>query len=182
MDSESQNIERIATLLRKARDEAPEPSPFLKTRVLARLRATTLEQEQKTRLRFWKSIALLGPALSAAAVFVFLAFPRAEFHAQVNSPVAVRVQIDQAPRGEMIAFAEIELPAGVHFYSSRFAELRDQRTLFVAWDSKAERRHLPIAVQSDSTGTKKIRVKLLDSGRHLVEVREITIRFEKGAA
>ncbi|HUP57078.1 MAG TPA: hypothetical protein VM598_06475, partial [Bdellovibrionota bacterium] len=59
-DEQAQTELNVKRILGAARELSPEPSPYLRTRVLATLR----ERAQQQSLWKWKAIAFLSPALS----------------------------------------------------------------------------------------------------------------------
>ena len=50
------------------------------------------------------------------------------------------------------------------------------------WASISDRASLPIVVQADQAGTRKIKVRFLDENNGSVQEKTLTIRFKKGAA
>jgi hypothetical protein len=177
-DEQAQTELNVKRILSAARELSPEPSPYLRTRVLATLR----ERAQQQSLWKWKAIAFLSPALSLvlAAAFFWVGTQRSTselYSARVNERVLVRVEIERL-QTEGVRFAEVELPAGVSFYSERYPDLKDKRTLTVALSPDMDISHLPVVIQSGSEGSKKIKIRFLNEGQATVREREITIRFK----
>ena len=102
------NVRRV---LAEARKAAPEPSPYLKTRVLAELRS----RQQESRLRIWKLFAMTSGAFSVLIVasLFLMAGPstNGSYVAKVDDHVLIRVEVEKL-QGQGVRFAEVELPQG----------------------------------------------------------------------
>jgi len=147
----------------------------MKTRILAELR----ERQGKRKLNFWKALAFASPALSLALVagFWYAGLQNsANYSAHVGDHVLVRVEVEQL-KDQGVRFAEIELPAGVSFYSERYPELKERRTVVLAWNDQMDVSHLPVVIQSQAAGAKQIKIRFQDSEHHTVKERQVTIRF-----
>jgi hypothetical protein len=172
-----QNVKRV---LGQARRAAPEPSPYLKTRILAELRS----RGQDRRLRIWKFVALGSGAFSALIVAsLFLVSKHStegSYVAQVNERVLIRVEVERF-QGQGVKFAEVELPAGVNFYSEKYPELKDLRSVTLAWNENMNVSRLPVVIQATETGSKKIRIRFLGGEHELLKEQQVTIKFAKGA-
>jgi hypothetical protein len=171
LNQTEQNVRRI---LSAARELAPEPSPYLKTRVLAQLR----ERRQAGRLKIWKTLAFLSPVASMLVVagFWFAGLQGAAYSAHVGDRVLVRVEVEQL-QNQGVRFAEVELPAGVYFYSERYPELKEKRSVVLAWNDQMDVSNLPVVIQGQATGSKQIKIRFQDSEHRTVKERQVTIRF-----
>ena len=179
-DLDTQTEQSVKRILAEARRAAPEPSPYLKTRVLAELRS----RNQERKLRVWKFLALGSGAFSALIVAsLFLVSKSAKdgsYVAQVNERVLIRVEVEKL-QGQGVKFAEVELPKGVQFYSERYPELKDLRSVTLAWNESMDLSRLPVVIQATEAGSKKIRIRFLGSDHALLKEQQVTIKFAKGA-
>jgi hypothetical protein len=181
-DPDTQTQINVKRILAEARRAAPEPPPYLKTRVLAELRS----RQQDSRLRVWKFFAIASGAfsvliVSSLALMSSRTSQDGSYVAQVNDHVLIRVEVEKL-QGQGVKFAEVELPPGVTFYSERYPELKDLRSVTLAWNEKMDVSRLPVVIQSSETGSKKIRIRFLGSDHSLVKEQQVTIKFAKGAA
>jgi hypothetical protein len=172
VDSNREIEDRIRQLFDAGDEALPGPSPFLETRILARL----TENEHRARLRRWKRWAILSPLVAAAlalAVFVYLP---AEFQAPVNTSIVIRVEVEEL-RGSAVAYAEVELPDDVTFYSEKYPELTEEREIRLAWLGRYEEDSLPIVVRASTPGLKRVKLRFLDQNETVLEERELEIDF-----
>jgi hypothetical protein len=173
MNQESDNNERrVRQLFRQAEQIALEPSPFLKTRILAHVREARAE---KSGLR-WKVWALASSAVSLLLLAVVLWPVQSSLIADVNQKVAVRIEV-AALENNVVAYAKVELPEGVSFVSTNYPELQSAREVSLAWMPEFERHGLPFVIQASSAGKKTIRILLLDRTDTVRKTKEVTITF-----
>jgi hypothetical protein len=162
----------IQELFRKANPEIGGPTPYLKTRVLARLR----EQKSRSHAFKWKWFAALSSASTLGLLAFFLLNSNPDFTARSGQPVLVKVEL-QNLNVTTVAYAEIELPEGVHFYSGKYPEMNGKRSLTLAWDSSFDQGKLPFVVKSDEAGSRKIHIFLKDGNNRVVGEKFVQIRF-----
>ena len=172
VDSNDKNEDRIRQLFRAADEGLPEPNPFLKTRILAHLK----EEATRAKLRRWRRWAILSSLTAAALLVVVFTQRPAAFEAQVNTAVLIRFEVKELP-GSDIAYAEVELPDDVTFYSKRYPALEEAREIRLAWTDRYEKEALPIVVQASRPGLKRIKLRFLDRNDALLEERELKIDF-----
>lgn len=171
---EDVNTKKIESIFREANSAVIEPSPYLKTRVLARLR----EEKARSQVTRWKWVALFGSAFSMMLVaVVMLSLSESPFIANVGKPVLVKVEMENI-RTEDVAFAEIILPEGVYFYSSQFPEMNDRRSLTLDWDSKFASGRLPFVIKSNRAGSGEVLVLLKDRNQIVTGQKKVLIRFK----
>jgi hypothetical protein len=172
VDSNREIEDRIRQLFAAGDETLPGPSPFLDTRVLARLR----ENAQRATLRRWRRWAIVSPLAAAALVLSIFLYRPAEFQAPVNTSVLIRVEVEEL-RGSAISYAEIELPDGVIFYSERYPELAGEREIRLAWFDRYEEDSLPIVVRASKPGLKRVKLRFLDQDETVLEERQLEIDF-----
>src|SRR5579885_3031938 len=106
MDSKTEQY--VKRVLAEARKAAPEPSPYLRTRILAELRS----RKQEQRIRAWKFLTLGSAALSAIVVASLFLITQpsssssGSYLAQVNEKVLIRVEVEKL-EGQGVKFAEV---------------------------------------------------------------------------
>jgi hypothetical protein len=177
MNERSNNDEqRVKEIFRQAERNPLEPSPFLKTRILARVREAKAE-----RSRFhWKVWALASSAATLLLLTVILWPMKSALIANVNQQVAVRVEVKALDKN-IVAYAKVELPDGVSFVSTKYPELEKEREVSLAWMPEFDRSGLPVVIQASSVGKKTIRILLLDRNNAVRETKEVTITFQGSA-
>lgn len=169
MDNDELKIRSIFAEIAK---QPLEVSPYLKTRVLAELR----ERKQRTRkLSFWRALALSFVGIAAVVIVVLTAL-HSPLKASAGVPIAVRFEIEEL-KSQQVAFAEVELPEAVAFYSETRPELREQRRLVLSLAQNTELKQLPFVIESKVRGVKEIRVKLFNDRNVLVGERTVKIKF-----
>ncbi len=176
MDSKTEQY--VKRVLQEARRAAPEPSPYLKTRILAEYRSRRQEQ----RIRWWKFLTLGSAAASAMVVagLFLITQPKGAYVAQVDEKVLIRVEVEKL-QGTGVKFAEVDLPDGVHFYSEKYPELKDLRSVTLAWNENMDMSRLPVVIQASEAGAKKIRIRFLNNDHALLKEQQVMIKFAKGA-
>lgn len=172
MDSNREIEDRVRQLFDAGDEALPEPSPFLKTRILARL----TENEHRAKLRRWKRWAILSPLAAGALVLSIFLYRPAEFQAPANTSILIRVEVEEL-RGSTIAYAEVELLDDVTFYSEKYPELADERELRLAWLDRYEEDSLPIVVRASTPGLKRVKLRFLDQDETVLEERQLEIDF-----
>lgn len=172
----------VKRLLRPLKSTAPAVDPYLKTRILARIR-----EEQSKPITFWQRFRIPALASSMAAVAVAASAlwmtqgPRGEvFTAAVSKPVVVKMDLKGIDT--KVAYAQVELSNGVKFYSRSFPKIEEQKSLDLDWKNREIPATLPIVVKAEEKGMRLVRVKFFDEGKHLVSERLLKIRFENGKA
>ncbi|MCM2276690.1 MAG: hypothetical protein NDJ89_01280 [Oligoflexia bacterium] len=171
--------EQVRSLLKPLRHSVPEASPFMKTRVMARLREEERAKAGWSLSTFWK------PALasSAAAALLVIVWNGREaqgpvFPATAGQPVAVKVEMPEKSARKVV-FAQVELPRGVRFYSKSFPAIGEKTSLDLAWKESPAPSALPIIVKAEEKGIKTVKVKFFDDDRKLIGERQLKINFEK---
>ncbi len=171
MENEDQKIQ---ALFKAANAEIGGPTPYLKTRVLAHMR----EKNSRVSIWSWKGFAVLSTVTSLMlAVILFQKGGSSDFIAATGKPVLVKVELEQVQNSQ-IAYAEIVLPEGVNFYSAQFPELKDQRSLSLAWNESVQNAKLPFVIQSNLAGIQKIKVLMKDGNNNVLREKTIVISFK----
>ena len=172
VDSNREIEDRIRQLFAAGDGALPEPSPFLETRILARL----TENAHRAKLRRWRRWAILSPLAAGALVLSIFVYRPAEFQAPVNTSILIRVEVEEL-RGSAIAYAEVELPDDVTFYSEKYPELTEEREIRLAWLDRYEKDSLPIVVRASTPGLKRVKLRFLDQNETVLEERQLEIDF-----
>lgn len=152
-----------------------EPSPYMKTRVLAHWRET----RSNRGLLFWKLIS--GISLAGILVLGFTNYQllqQKKTDGVTQQAYVIHIDFNQSDK-EMVAMAEVELPENVHFVSAN-KEVREERKLTLPVSVKAlGRGKLPFVVSSENSGEKSIRVRLLNEKNELVREQVLKLTFAK---
>lgn len=177
MSDFDQNAEkRVKQIFEDAEKISLSPTPYLKTRILAEVRSSELEANGKS----WKRWAIVSPVAVAVILLITFLLWTPAFKVSINQHVLVKVEVKQI-KDLKVAYAEIELPEGVAFYSDRYPEMNSQRILTLGWSPSPAKSHLPFIIQSSTPGTKTIRVKFFDESRTLVIEKSLKISFKSSA-
>ena len=170
-DNENKNEEIIKSIFQEAEKLPMDSDPFMKTRILAELR---IAKERKRSL-FWKISAFASPAIAVALLLLILFLKSPSFNASVDKNILVKIEVKEMK--SQIAFAQIELPEGVHFYSKLYPEISKNRKLVLAVDDSFVKGYIPIIVKSEEAGSKKLTINFLDANQKSIEKRYIKIKF-----
>ncbi|MGE0614240.1 MAG: hypothetical protein AB7P04_01255 [Bacteriovoracia bacterium] len=171
--------EAIGEKVKASATGGPVPSPYLKTRVLARIAET--ERARRTS-GAWRRLAL---ATSTAAVLAvsWLSYqtlkPKPDFVANVEQVVIIRVAVEDLQH-QPIAKARIELDEGVQFYSEGMPAVETQRFLQLAWNAELIGSHLPIVVTAKKSGARQVHVRFFDEAGTQLAEKTIRVQFKKG--
>jgi len=176
---EAENNPIVEAAFQKARRIPISPPPFLETRVLAGLR----ERQHKSRkLVFWQTIAVFSAAFSLFVVsrdWLRSTRELAPYRAQIQQATLVSVEV-QPLESSQIAFAEIDLPEGVTFFSKAHPELAGQRNLTIPWSPETGKSRFPFAIRGDNTGIQTVYVRFRDNQGTLLVEKALNIRFSEG--
>ncbi len=147
---------------------------FLETRVLSEYRSN---QKHSHQLFVWKSIALTLSLLIIAFVGFYQIQYHSTFQAIAFQPIELQIDLKEA-RSSKIAYALVELPDGVQFYSKKFPEVGNKKSLKFNLAKKIDKfDYYSIVVHSNSVGLKKIKVHFFDSESKLISVRDMDVQF-----
>lgn len=172
VDSNREIEDRIRQLFDSGDEALPEPSPFLETRILARL----TQNAHRAKLRSWRRWAILSPLVAGALVLAIFLYRPVEFQAPVNTSILIRVEVEELQESA-IAYAEVELPDDVTFYSEKYPELTEEREIRLAWLERYEKDSLPIVVRASTPGLKRVKLRFLDQNETVLEERQLEIDF-----
>ncbi len=162
---------QVAEILKTLKSVELNPSPYMKTRVLAHVR----ERAHARKVRIWKWFGILSPIASMMIVAGFFYLTQPNFKAEINQPILVSVEVKQVNTLHA-ELAEISLPDGVFFYSKKYPELKEKRTLTVSAEAFANG-SLPLVIKSENTGKKSIKVQFKDNNNQIIGEKVIQIKF-----
>jgi hypothetical protein len=175
-DTKSNDEKRLSALFQQVKQVDIEAPPYLKARVLARLKE---EAKYKGSLLFWKLLSF-----GSLTAIILLGFVSLNLYKKTNSDgltqqaYVIHVDFNQSDL-DRIQQAEVELPNDVHFVSSN-KSVREERTMKLPIEVKAlGRGKLPFVVSSDFSGEKEIKVRLLNSKNELVREQVLKLKFAK---
>lgn len=168
----SPQAQEALSILRSSR---PEPSTYMKTRVMARLRE---EGTPKGRAWLWPSVSLI---LGLALVLV-LVLPRSQWAPEalsVQKPYMVKVDLRPMDNSDL-AYAVIELEGdGIQFSSNKFNEVEKLKSLRIEWQVLIGKQYLPIVIEGIKAGPASVVVRFYDNEQRLVEKKNVQLSFGK---
>ncbi|PWU20440.1 MAG: hypothetical protein C5B49_04285 [Bdellovibrio sp.] len=153
--------------------------PFLQSRILAHWREG---QTLRRRLVFWRalSFASLGALVVMGSLHV-LRPAETSPTASVNQYYVIHVDFSEKDQ-QTVSQAEVELPPGVHFASSK-TEVRNLHSLRLPVRVAAVGRgKLPFVVSSDHEGRESILVRLIGPSNEVIREQTITVQFAKSGS
>ena len=182
MKNEENTIKAYSELMLLARTVNVEASPFLKTRVMARIKES---QKRNGALKLWKILSG-GLATLSAVLLVLLVSPLnrhtedTALNAQVGKTVVLRIDADDVLMSiQDVTFAEVELPDGMKFESKRFPQVAQQNTLRLRLEnSQQQLGYLPIPIRAHSDGIKTVQIRYLNSEYAVVAIRSVPVNFK----
>lgn len=171
----------VKTLLRGLRQEKLEPSPYLKTRVMAQVREASVPRLSLSAL--FRGVAVASTLVIAAVVGLWqFSSPDESFQASAHQPVAVRLDIKDL-QNQKISRASVELPKGVQFFSKRFPKIQEQDVLQLSFNEEQANpmpAALPIVIQAGEAGMKSVKVRFFNQDNRMVAEKTLKIRFNVG--
>lgn len=172
----SEETQKLNSIFGSLRESKIEPSPFLKTRVLARANEGKSLQNS---LFFWKAISVGSLfSLAAALILTFNLYKKTQVDGIANQAYVIHIDFNDADKTS-VARAQIELPNDVHFVS-KSGKMRDQRSLTLPVAVKTlGKGKLPFVVSADVAGDKEIKVRLLDQNDKVVREQVMKLKFAK---
>lgn len=173
----------VANAFAIARRTPVAASPFLETRILAELKTRKERHSWSRQLFIWRALAATCAALTLFVVSRELlpGSGKHTFQAQARQAMVVSVEV-QSLESSPIAFAEIDLPEGVSFFSKAHPELAGQRNLMIPWSPEPGKAlaRFPFAIRGEKTGEQLLHVRFRDSSGALVTERALHIKFNAG--
>lgn len=179
MDAHKQLEKQSKELLKGLRAARIETSPFLKTRVLARIR----ENEQSPRqVWFWRALAVTSTTLCAALVVWHVQSEKKNsalladaFSTQQNYVIQIDLGGERLKDARV---AEVELPEGVHFVSKSHPEVANLKNMRLPiTEAQAARSRLPFVVSSDISGRKELKLRIFDEQGAVIQERVMSVNF-----
>ena len=153
-----------------------EPSPFMKTRLLAQFK----EREQKRKSVFiWKLVSGFSVTACAVLAITLINQPSTDSKAMADNPYVIHMDFNSGDL-KSVTSAEIYLPEKVHFVSGGSQDLKDRKILRLPLKvGQAGRTRLPFVVSSSEIGMQILRVRLYDDNGDLLKEKDLKIRFAK---
>jgi len=173
-DKQLESAKRIVDgAFSQARQMDLQPSPYMKTRILAELRE---RNSRKSAATLWKRVAAGCFTFGLGALIWISTMKSTAFEAVVNQPYVVRVEMAEL-QTELIAGAEIALPDGVTFFSENYPELKEKRTLELAWNGQLKTPVLPFVINGGHKGVKEVKVRFFGSDKKVIAEKILKIDF-----
>lgn len=175
-DLQKLESEQMRSLFSSVRAADIEPSPYLRTRVLAHL---TDEFKQSNQLKFWKFFSAGSfVAMAMMGFYVMNTFNPSSTAASSQQAYVIHVDFNQNDLSH-VAQAEVVLPDGVKFVTKN-GSIDSKKSLRLPIDIRSVGRgKLPFVVSSDSVGDKEILVRLLDENNQVVRDQVLKFKFAK---
>ena len=181
--NEGFSSEESQKALHSLRSLSQDPSPFLKTRVLARAREKQ-NNKKSLFLKYFFQSSLVTAILVVVAVSLFSKTQKSDLQ-QIASYVtgqAYVIRMDIRPYKESaIAYAEIVLDDdNIEFSSKQHIEISQQKKLVVSWENVVQKQFLPIVIKGTKPGSSKVIVNFYDSENKLVNSQNVNLNFKGG--
>jgi hypothetical protein len=178
LNSEKENFmsqNDLNSLFQQARKADFEPSPYMRTRILAQLRD---DQKPAARIKIWKLFTAISlSALVLVSAYTLNLMSKIESNGVVTQAYVIHVNFNENDLAQ-VAKAEVVLPDDVNFVSKGLAQ--NKRSLKLPIDVKSVGRgKLPFVVTSKTDGEKLIRVRLLDENDNLIREQDLNFKFAK---
>ncbi len=146
----------------------------------------TLLRERESKPRFsltaWFNVGLATACSILIGFFVIQNASNKSFSvAGLDRPLLIRVEIpteQDLSKSEATFFAMVELPEGMEFYSGRFPEIRNQRSLRVDLASLSEK-DFPVLVKGTSLGKREVTVRFFDQSQRQIAVQKVKLWFQE---
>lgn len=155
-----------------------EPSPYMQARVLSKLQE---DRVQLLKLRLWQTLAVIFFVTSISLTMYQMNFSKPkESLRYVGQSYVIHFEIKQAELLEATQ-AEVVLPDGVHFVSSK-GVLDNEKKLKLAVDiKKIGLSKLPFVFSADVKGEKEIRIRFLGQNNQLIHEHVLKYKFVEKA-
>ncbi|NIS37623.1 hypothetical protein GWN26_00270 [Candidatus Saccharibacteria bacterium] len=186
-ENDSSLEKEIQGIFRKVENEVPDPSPFLKTRVLALYRERV---KSRRGLLFWRLATFSGVGFGMAAIAFLLivrgplsssstGLPDTQFKALVGQPMAIQLKPAGVGMSSNDAFRRVEvlLPDGVRFYSLKYPQISKWKQISLEREKLAEKAKFPVIIRSDTAGTKTIKVRFVNVEGQILKEQNLETYF-----
>lgn len=175
-DFKSEDKDQIANLFQAVNNVSLDPSPYMRTRVLAVLRE---DQRPFYRVKVWKLFSAVSMfVLVLVSAYAISLMNKIESSGVAREAYVIHVNFSENDLSK-VANAEVVLPDGVRFVSKKgLAE--GKKMLRLPIDIKSVGRgKLPFVVTANSDGEKQILVRLLDEHNQLVREQVLNFKFAR---
>ncbi|MBT3585047.1 MAG: hypothetical protein HN509_09075 [Halobacteriovoraceae bacterium] len=176
-NSENDDAKKMAEIFKSSDAAGASLGPFFKTRVLAQVESAEKKSRESS---WWKRFSLVSSLVTCLLVIVLLRTngPDANtYKALVDSNYVVKIDV-QSLKDYKIAYAKIDLPGGVQFYSKSHPELGELNSLEINWQAVAHKDHFPLVIRGQKSGLKAVKITFYDEDMKIVSTKEIKIRFD----
>lgn len=156
-----------------------EPSPFLKTRILAHVR-----EQKQSKVSFFKKYFLVPALTAAVAIVMTIGYLKSKDSGvpayAMGQDYVIRMDI-RPYKESAIAYAEIVLgDEKIQFSSSKFTEISVQKKMTISWENLVEKQFLPIVIKGLKEGSSKVVVNFYDASNNLVKSQDVHLKFKAG--
>lgn len=162
--------QKLGDLFQGLRESKGSPSPFLKTRILARVEEN---RRNNKLLFFYKSVT--GFCLAILLVITI----NSQFSTEsmlIGKNYVVNVDLKEVSETN-ISFAKIILPKNIVFVSKNNPSLSSKRELSIDWEYLAQNRRLPIVIQGIQSGKMVVEVRFYDKKNKLIRTKKVKLNF-----
>lgn len=176
-DSTDGDFKQIKSLFAAAEATELDPSPYMRTRILANLRDE--EESRWPRTRVWKFFTVM----SAFAFLIMTAHSYSLMNKIESNGAAMESYVIHVNFNEndltRVTKAEVVLPDGVKFVSKN-GNIADKKVLRLPIDIKSiGRGKLPFVVTASTDGEKQITVRLLNDDNEVIRDQVLKFKFAK---
>jgi len=179
-DTQDKQNDQALGALRSLGDVGVQPSPYMKTRVLAKVRA---EKSKRPSYLKW-----LWPSISGALAFALLVvLVRPDFDQQnpamqvakyeIGQPYMLKVDL-RTYEDQEIAQARIRLNDVVAFSSKRHSHIKQLKSLTLQWEQLAGKQYLPIVIEGLQSGDGQVLVEFLNDQGQVVDSTTMDLKFQ----
>ena len=175
MENDNRN-EQYDELMGSLKSIQVEPSPYLKTRILANHKQLN---EKKSGLPQWVGI-LIGSMVTACLAFLIswqmFEKPAGQLVA-TGQPYLVKADIRKMNELKP-AYVRVELIGAVEFSSAKHKHIREMRSLKMSWEKLAGKQYLPVVVKGLEDGESHVKIQFYDENNNLIESKDYQFNFQ----
>lgn len=170
----------VVERLRSLSEVQVQPSVFMKSRVLANVKASQKEP-------WWAKWLWPAVTFGLVAILVLGWFNQPNLEKQepftstyaLDQPYLIRFDI-RALKDQPVAYAEVSLEdSKVQFISKKFVDIQRSKNLVVHWENLLGKQYLPVVIKGVEQGVSNVKVRFYNKDGEIIKHQNMVFHFNE---
>ena len=171
------NYTDFTAALEHVKNTEIEPSSFLKTRILANIKAGSVKKSRNYLFVF--SPKLIFSSLLLLFIFSMIFFQKVENSIfPVSKPYMVKIDIRSLKDADVDS-VKVELAGVISFSSKKFTEIKNLKELTLSWENLVGKQYIPIVIEGEKSGKGSLKVYFYNSQNKLITNKLLSFKFKE---